>query len=92
MYLRGHGDLVLNAATITDNTADTDADGTFPDGGGISGDHLVLKNSIVAGNFDLGATNPGPDCAGFASMSTPWSASAPVVTKPPPTSGPPTRC
>ena len=62
------GDLVLNAATITDNTADTDADGTFPDGGGISGDHLVLENSIVAGNFDLGATNPGPDCAGFASM------------------------
>ena len=62
------GDLVLNAATITDNTTDTDADGTFPDGGGISGDHLVLKNSIVAGNFDLGATSPAPDCAGFLSM------------------------
>lgn len=62
------GDLVLNAATITDNTADTDADGTFPDGGGISGDHLVLKNSIVAGNVDLGATSPAPDCAGFRDM------------------------
>lgn len=63
------GNLKLNAATVTANTADVDADGTFSQGGGISADNSFVKNSIVAGNFDLSPTNPAPDCGGLEILS-----------------------
>jgi subtilisin-like proprotein convertase family protein len=57
--------LIVENATITDNTADNDANGSG-DGGGlyISGAANV-RNTIIAGNTDTGAE--APDCSGAAS-------------------------
>ena len=48
------GTLQLNAATVTDNTADADENGAGF-GGGIAGtvSPVIYRNSIVAGNHDL---------------------------------------
>ena len=59
----------LNNLTITNNTADSDNDGTG-DGGGIFNDAATVQvqNSIVAGNFDTpgntGGGTKNPDCSG----------------------------
>lgn len=52
----------LNAVTISDNAADADSSGTGS-GGGISGPPQRIRNSIVAGNSDLGPVAPENDCA-----------------------------
>jgi CSLREA domain-containing protein len=63
------GPLVLNAVTLTGNTADFVADGSGH-GGGIDGglfgatlDNIRFKNSIVAGNMDLNTSPEPPDCS-----------------------------
>lgn len=62
----------LNNVTITDNTSDADGDGAepvfgvAPEGGGVSqraGGTVNFKNTIIAGNFDLGSP-ADPDCSG----------------------------
>jgi len=61
------GGTIINS-TITNNTANSDANG-IGDGGGIhnsslsSGNTLTIRNSIVAGNFDLGS-RIHPDVSG----------------------------
>jgi CSLREA domain-containing protein len=61
------GELHLNAATITDNTADFDASGDGF-GGGIAGFGVILRNSIVAGNLNPNPTTAAPDCSGAGSV------------------------
>lgn len=69
---RFSGALRLNAVTVTANTADYEADGTGHGGGidggvfGTSSDNFTFRNSIVAGNMDLNATDPKPDCSRIA--------------------------
>ncbi|HUF52437.1 MAG TPA: choice-of-anchor Q domain-containing protein [Dehalococcoidia bacterium] len=61
--ISNYHNLTLTNSTITSNTADWDANGTG-DGGGIVGASAVsLKNTIVAGNFDLSSVTVDPDCA-----------------------------
>jgi CSLREA domain-containing protein len=55
------GEFHLNAATISDNTADFDASGDGQ-GGGMSGFGIPLRNSIIAGNLNPNPTTPMPDC------------------------------
>ncbi|MDQ4005149.1 MAG: hypothetical protein M3135_02455, partial [Actinomycetota bacterium] len=60
----GSGPTVMNNVTITGNTADAD-DTDNGDGGGLSGDEITLRNSIVAGNVDA-TSSPGAiatDCS-----------------------------
>ncbi|MEQ8959220.1 MAG: choice-of-anchor Q domain-containing protein, partial [Coleofasciculus sp. C2-GNP5-27] len=60
------GGTIINS-TITNNTANSDANGGG-DGGGIynlGGNTLTIRNSIVAGNFDLGG-RIHPDVSGRA--------------------------
>jgi CSLREA domain-containing protein len=61
------GTATLSNVTITDNTADSNADGSG-DAGGIrtigTGAVVTIRNSIVAGNFDLSSTIVNPDCNG----------------------------
>ncbi len=58
----GSDTMSLNNVTITNNTADNDNNGTG-NGGGIHATNGVLyfKNTIVAGNTDMG--NQAPDCS-----------------------------
>ena len=53
------GGAKLNAVTVTENRADDNANGTG-DGGGLGGDNVTFKNSIVAANTDMEAGNE--DC------------------------------
>jgi CSLREA domain-containing protein len=62
------GEFHLNAATITDNTADVDASGDGL-GGGVSGFGVILRNSIIAGNLNPNPTTPQPDCNSTFSIS-----------------------
>jgi CSLREA domain-containing protein len=59
------GKATLNNVTVTGNTGDADGD-DLGAGGGIAGG--ILRNTIVAGNHDLGATQY-PDCGGITSKS-----------------------
>ncbi len=57
----------LRNVTITNNTADFSANG-IGDGGGIAlesdtGPAMIIRNSIVAGNFDNSPMSVAPDCA-----------------------------
>ena len=54
------GSLKLNAATITDNLADSDVNGTGDGGGIYANNGVALRNSIVAGNLNLDETTA--DC------------------------------
>jgi CSLREA domain-containing protein len=56
------GEFHLNAATITDNTADFDASGDGT-GGGVYGFGVIHRNSIVAGNHNPNPSTPMEDCA-----------------------------
>jgi CSLREA domain-containing protein len=56
------GEFHLNAATITDNTADFDANGDGT-GGGVSGFGIIASNSIIAGNLNPNPSTPVEDCA-----------------------------
>ncbi len=63
--VQNHTTTIINS-TITNNTADSDSIGDDGDGGGVwvdsdPGKLLVLKNSIISGNFDL---TSDPDCFG----------------------------
>lgn len=57
-------------STFTGNTADADSDTTGHNGGGLTtawlGDVLTLRNTVVAGNYDLGtsASDTAPDLYG----------------------------
>lgn len=65
IYLGG-STVVLNNVTMTDNTADQDANATG-NGGGIHRDTgtITLRNTIVAGNHDGSPSGPVfPDCSG----------------------------
>jgi CSLREA domain-containing protein len=62
------GEFHLNAATITDNTADVDASGDGV-GGGVAGFGVIFSNSIVAGNSNPNPTTPQPDCGNAFSVS-----------------------
>ncbi len=56
------GLMLLDFVTITNNTADADASGASGDGGGLSSPGtVVVKNTIIAGNFD---SSSAPDCTG----------------------------
>jgi CSLREA domain-containing protein len=58
------GGLKVNAATITENTADADENGSGDGGGILSANPVEVENSIIAGNVDFGAE--AADCAGSA--------------------------
>ncbi len=60
------GEVDLNAATVTANTADDDASGNGH-GGGLAGGPITFSNSIVYGNADLNPTDPLADCDGAGS-------------------------
>ncbi len=61
------GVATLSNVTITHNTADSNADGSG-DAGGIrttgAGATVAIRNSLVAGNYDLSTTIVNPDCNG----------------------------
>ena len=58
------GTLSLLHATITDNVADQDNDGSGNGGGFYSAGIFTMTHSIIAGNLDLGGYHP--DCYGAA--------------------------
>jgi RHS repeat-associated protein/CSLREA domain-containing protein len=57
--------VTLNNVTLTNNTADSEGDGTG-DGGGIlrSSSIATVRNTLIAGNFDNSPSTKYPDCSG----------------------------
>ena len=56
------GGVHLNNATVTNNVADSDHDGTG-DGGGLDGFvQIIAQNSLIAGNQDASPGAEAPDC------------------------------
>jgi CSLREA domain-containing protein len=60
IYINGAPSVILNNATITNNIADNDDNGSG-DGGGIS-NQASLRNTLLAENIDIGGE--APDCSG----------------------------
>lgn len=68
LRIKNGGSLSLINVTVSNNTTDSDANGSG-DGGGLhqSVGTLTIKNSIIAGNFDLSSSTVRPDCSGTIS-------------------------
>jgi RHS repeat-associated protein/CSLREA domain-containing protein len=68
LRIKNGGSLSLINVTVSNNTTDSDANGSG-DGGGLhqSVGTLTIKNSIIAGNYDLSSSTVRPDCSGTIS-------------------------
>jgi hypothetical protein len=71
-YVEHNATLALSSVTVTDNTADptgvsgTDGGGVYAEVSGTDHGSVVVRNSIIAGNYDPGPLiiATAPDCAG----------------------------
>ncbi len=72
MYATGYSTSTLDSVTISDNTADSDGDNAG-NGGGLNGPAsgvMIVKNTLIAGNYDDSPTDVNPDCFTYGSFTS----------------------